>query len=738
MDKVSISMENCFGIKKLNHTFDFSNCNVFTIYAINGMMKSSFARSLKCFQDNKTEDIKDKIYNIEGNFELKFDNNNARPEQVFVIESFAERYEANISNLLINEDLNRVLQTIYQQRNKLFDKLITKSDFKFESNLLKNEKYQILEDNIKRDLGFDESGFLINLSSIKEEQLEENFEKIQYSLIFDETLLNKIKTSEFQSKIKDYLEFTDKVYEDYSFLAKGKLTLPKLKDVSKALEKSTFFESENKIILKNCEEQFSSKEELNGKIETIETKLKESQEFTAIEKILSTANGKKLKDMIELNPDIIPWLKKDKLSKFKKVLWLSYLQAEDIKPLLESLIQDYTNFKTDIDNIEIDNTEWSKILEIYKQRFSVPYEMRIANLKNAIIGANLPQVEFLFTDGNKQKILKRQELDKLNTLSQGEKRALYLLNIIFEVEQIKKENKETLFIIDDIADSFDYKNKYAIIEYLCEIANQPNFKLIILSHNFDFYRTISSRLGLKKSNRFVSIRNRGSIDFAKPTCDNNPFENWLQNPTEITFIALIPFVRNLIEYKEGTQSEDYNVLTTLLHQQENTKNIDFKSIILIFQKYINSKYIPNNIDENSKILQSLLAHCDEIRNNNKRIEHKLILAMGIRHRAEYFMIETLKMTIGETSLAEKLINCNSNQTRFLFNLYVDASRQFETLNKYQNTLEEVNIVTPENIHLNSFMYEPIMDMDIFELRNLYKKISELTKEVDNGKISIRN
>ena len=96
------------------------------------------------------------------------------------------------------------------------------------------------------------------------------------------------------------------------------------------------------------------------------------------------------------------------------------------------------------------------------------------------------------------------------------------------------------------------------------------------------------------------------------------------------------------------------------------------------------------------------------------------------------------MTIGETSLAEKSINCNSNQTRFLFNLYVDASRQFKTLNKYQNTLEEVNIVTPENIHLNSFMYEPIMDMDIFELRNLYKKISELTKEVDNGTISIGN
>ena len=37
-------------------------------------------------------------------------------------------------------------------------------------------------------------------------------------------------------------------------------------------------------------------------------------------------------------------------------------------------------------------------------------------------------------------------------------------------------------------------------------------------------------------------------------------------------------------------------------------------------------------------------------------------------------------------------------------------------------MEEVNIMTPENIHLNSFMYEPILDMDISELLNLYQKV----------------
>jgi wobble nucleotide-excising tRNase len=63
-------------------------------------------------------------------------------------------------------------------------------------------------------------------------------------------------------------------------------------------------------------------------------------------------------------------------------------------------------------------------------------------------------------------------------------------------------NKKKLLIIDDIADSFDYKNKYAIIEYIREISKIVNFKIVILSHNFDFYRTLSSRINMSRKNKF--------------------------------------------------------------------------------------------------------------------------------------------------------------------------------------------------------------------------------------------
>ena len=98
---------------------------------------------------------------------------------------------------------------------------------------------------------------------------------------------------------------------------------------------------------------------------------------------------------------------------------------------------------------------------------------------------------FTFEDGADNAPVEKAAL--MEVLSTGEKKALYVLNIIFEVEARKKAKQETVFVVDDIADSFDYKNKYAIIQYLKDIAEEPHFNQIILTHNFDFFRTINSR-----------------------------------------------------------------------------------------------------------------------------------------------------------------------------------------------------------------------------------------------------
>ncbi|RPJ93905.1 hypothetical protein CW357_18230 [Rummeliibacillus sp. TYF005] len=60
MDKFRVDIANCYGIKKLEHEFDFSQGDTKIIYAPNGTMKSSFANTLDDF--SKGVMSKDKIY----------------------------------------------------------------------------------------------------------------------------------------------------------------------------------------------------------------------------------------------------------------------------------------------------------------------------------------------------------------------------------------------------------------------------------------------------------------------------------------------------------------------------------------------------------------------------------------------------------------------------------------------------------------------------------------------------
>ena len=55
--------------------------------------------------------------------------------------------------------------------------------------------------------------------------------------------------------------------------------------------------------------------------------------------------------------------------------------------------------------------------------------------------------------------------------------------------------------------------------------------------------------------------------------------------------------------------------------------------------------------------------------------------------------------------------------------------EFKTRFPYEQnataTLERVSLMTPENIHVNSFMYEPIIDMSDDHLRRLFTEVRAL-------------
>ena len=102
----------------------------------------------------------------------------------------------------------------------------------------------------------------------------------------------------------------------------------------------------------------------------------------------------------------------------------------------------------------------------------MPFSLSINNLTETSLGRGQAELIFTFDDGGGPKSCPQEDVATKMALSQGEKRALYLLYFIFDVEEKKLNNQETLFIIDDIADSFDYKNKVAIVQYLQDLCRR--------------------------------------------------------------------------------------------------------------------------------------------------------------------------------------------------------------------------------------------------------------------------
>jgi len=82
--------------------------------------------------------------------------------------------------------------------------------------------------------------------------------------------------------------------------------------------------------------------------------------------------------------------------------------------------------------VEKETTKWKRVVELFNRRFSVPYTLSVVNQENVILKDETPTIHFDYHDQKDEKRrpkrLQRSEL--VRSLSSGEKRALYILDII--------------------------------------------------------------------------------------------------------------------------------------------------------------------------------------------------------------------------------------------------------------------------------------------------------------------
>lgn len=724
MNILKVHFENCYGIKKLQHTFDFTKSKVQIIYAPNGAMKSSFTKTLEDISLDKVSE--DRIFSERVNHRSALvDNRDILKEEVFVINRMHDADFKEASTILANETLKTEYDTINIKLNdtkKEFVKTI-QPYFGLKENIIE----QTISDAFKTDIyNFIESR-AAEINAIETTILT----NIVFNEIFNDKVSKFLKEKSFNTKIKEYIAVYDKlVNENTTFFKKGEFNHNNAENVTKSLKDNGFFKAEHKVKIKGIE--IANIDELENVIKEEKEKVLNDPELTSkfneIDKALNANNElRHFRSYIENNQEIIKEF--IDLENLKKKLILNYIANH--KSEFDVFAKLYAETKTRRNEITIEakkeQAEWLKVLDIFTNRFTIPFKTKIKNQEDVILKNEPASLIFTYEDGASTRDLGGSEINK--SLSTGEQRVFYLLNIIFQIETRKKIATDQLFIVDDIADSFDYKNKYAIIEYLKDIADDPRFKMIILTHNFDFYKTIKKRL--------ESVNNwEGNLKAVKSASEVNLVPGEKQDvfpllrknfsTCEKSFISCIPFVRNLIEYTIGTKNTNYLTLTSLLHIKpintaeniKETKEHTMGEILTIFNSVFGTTAtLP---DTTKKVYGLAISIAEEIE-ANKAIEpvldlkSKLCLSIAIRFKAEEYIIN-------KVTDANFHSNIWSKETGKIIGQY---KTEFPNNKKEIEIFDRVNLMTAENLHLNSFMYEPLMDLSEDHLLTLYKDIKEL-------------
>ena len=715
MKKLNLNLEHCYGIRKLKHNLDFKK-RTYAIYAPNGVMKTSFARPM--LDLSKGEVPKDLAFpDRETTCQIFVDEAPIDQKNIFVIESYNADFKSEkISTLLANKELKQEYEVIHKDIDKA--KLALNKKLKSLSGLTGRK------DNIEETISnvFDKPFYdaLFDIEENLKDHTDLPFNDISYQVVYNEKVLSFLETKDFKASLKNYIEKYDELIQNSPYLGK-EFKFYHAEAVQKQLVSNNFFKGGHTVNLFDGfnKNECSSEDDLHAILQAEKDKIFSDSDlkkkFDEISDKLSNKELKEFRDYLLEHQELLPEL--TNLTKLSKQLWLAYF--DDQRTLFIDLIDKYRagqeKIKALLDRARTEKTVWEDVIRIFNSRFShLPFQVKIKNKEDVILKSEVETIEFSFQDSTGQRKFDSKD-ELLKILSTGERRALYILNIMFEMEARKKEDGYTLFIVDDIADSFDYKNKYAIVEYLKHISDVDKFYMIILTHNFDFLRTIESRTVAPTHQCLMAVKYDTDIKLERFSRSyiRNPFEKWKSDlNNDINLIASIPFVRNVIEYTQGI-NDDYNAITSLLHYKEETPSLTIKTLKQIYCKTFTNINFPSDKDTKN-ILDLIFETADSCLSASEGInlENKIVLSIATRLRAEKFMISK----ISDQSIIK------SDQTWILMTRY---EQEYNNEKEFIEILKRVVLITPANIHINAFMYEPILDMGDRDLRDLYSSVKNV-------------
>jgi hypothetical protein len=681
-------------------------------------MKSSFAKTFEQLSLGKQPS--EERYQKQSSWRVEADGQNLAAESIYVLKADMD-LQAEISavtDILVKpeqkERYDRLVVDLEAQRQRLLNAL------QRTSKLPKKE----IEKQLPVD--FEAPDLLTAIKQGLNHEADPSLSVFSYNTIFDPKAIQLILSDDFQSKAREFNQRYEELFAtEKTIYTKGQFNPARAEAAFDGLKKEKFFDVGHRVQLRGDRESLDQAS-LDQRILELHTGIDSDQALQRLRKDLSkTAQTRAFTDLIEsLNNHQFDYLgqhtRLENERSFRQDLWINYLHQS---PEATAYRDEHDAICEEIAAIEREAAEvvpaWEQAVSRFNRRFvNMPFRLKVANQAEAALGKEAARLLFVFEEAGQNPI--EWSKGEVKTLSQGERRAMHILSFIFEVESRKQSGRSTVFICDDPADSFDYKNKHAIVQYLEDLTKVDHFYQIILTHNFDLFRTLARFV--HRDRCFSAVRSSGNvIRLQKFEGISNIFiKMWkpMIATSDPVMLASIPFTRNLIEYTAGQDNDDYKRLTSLLHWKENTETIAVGEYFGIYNRLFHTDHSES---DTRKVYDLFLSEassiCTEMEHDELKLENKVLISIATRIQAERFMTQELRRLKSEPNYWCAM----KSQFGALLGEYKEHDPEPANI----EVLEGVGITVSSNIHLNSFMYEPILDLSVEHLCWLYRTIGDL-------------
>lgn len=713
MKNLRIKLENCYGIRSMDHEFDLSKVRHVAIYASNGTMKSSLAKTFK--DASEGVDSKEVVFGRTSARAIEGDGARVPEEGILVIKPPKDPEDMRVasSGILANERLRIAYEAAVAELKSVKNNIVKR--LAAPSGLPRNS----VEDAMLKDFG--KGGDSMGIFAVLDEFLNapsdtEYLSGVKYGDVLNGKVEEALKNDRVRARLSSYLQKYNELVSQSKYLS-ATFDHSSAGTVSQKLSGAGFFDAGHSVNLNSekgdrveiksaqefqrlvSEEKRQIAAELDADWDEVDKLLTRNQQLQTFCSIVRD-NGRLLNMLLNDRPGL------------RKDVWFRYCASIEG---IQGVIASYKSRRGDIADIvkraNAEKSRWEEVVREFKGRFFVPFSVDVADVDKAVLEDKMPTLQFEFADGVDRRTF---TMDSLNgaPLSDGEARALYILNVLFKIKQRIREGKETVVVLDDVVDSFDYANKYAIIQYLKEISGEKFFHLLFLTHNFDFFRALMNRGIVSYENCYYARKTKDRVEIEGASNIKSLLQEIVDcGEQREKLIASIPFARNIAEYTKG-KGEEYLTLTSLLHWRSDTPDIRIEDLRKTLASIL-PQMKTGRRDGSRPVYDVIMETAKSCAARQENTLHgKLALSVAIRVRAERFMWNKLGPDPGlkgDPDTHDLILECKRRGL---------PERDIETLDR-------IGISIPGIIHLNAFMYEPIVDIGSGYLQDLFRRVCEL-------------